>query len=74
MLNKKQIKMLENLLDERHAIAVKTDIEMGNTEGLAFLPNNGDYIYYSAILDVCEALGYVAQGKMINGKAKHLLF
>jgi hypothetical protein len=74
MLNKRQIKELENLLDERFEIAVITDKRMGNENGNDFLPNNPDFIYYKGILEVCTTLGLTYERKIVNGKAKHLLF
>lgn len=56
-MNKKQIKRLENLLDERFEIALMTDESMGNKEGSNFLPNNPDYVYYKGIQEAIKVMG-----------------
>lgn len=57
-MNKKQIETLQKLLNERYEIALINDSHMGNKDGSDFLPNNPDYIYYKAINDTIEWLGY----------------
>lgn len=55
-MNKEKRKNLENWLNERWQIALKTDEDMGNTTD-EFLPNNPDFIYYKGIIDTLRCLG-----------------
>lgn len=74
VIKKERIKELEELLDERHNIAVWTDNEMGNENGKDFLPNNPDYIYYKGILETVMFIGLTYDRKIVDGKARHRLF
>lgn len=57
-MNKKQIKRLEELLDERFEIALMTEKSMGNEESGTFHPNNPNHIYYQGILEAIAVMGY----------------
>lgn len=69
-MNKKQIEKLESILNERYEIALKTDEEHGNKEEL-FFPSNPDFIYYKAIIETLETLGYWWQR---SESGKHRIF
>ena len=73
-MKKQKIEELEKLLNERHDIAVWTDKRMGNENGQDFLPNNPDYIFYKGILEACLTMGFAWERKIVDGKARHLLF
>ena len=56
-MTKLQLKAIESWLDSRFNIALHTDERMGNTDTNDFLPNNPDYIYYKAGLNLTENIG-----------------
>lgn len=70
-MTKKQEKTLINLLNERFEIACIADSNLGNEKGTSFLPNNPDYIYYKAIVDTTEWLGYWVER---DNKGHHTIY
>lgn len=74
IITEKQIKKAEDFLDERYCIALQTDEHMGNKEGKNFLPNNVDYIYYTACIYTLRVLGLEVQSTKEGNKITHLIF
>lgn len=69
-MNKKQIEKLESILNERFQIALMTEEQQGK-KGKVFSPDNPNFIYYKAIIETLEALGYWWQR---SESGKHRIF
>ena len=75
-MNKSNVQELEKLLDQRYAIALDTDEEMGHTKDSAFFPSNPDYIYHTGMIAAIEALGFDWERTLDwkTAQCKHKLF
>jgi hypothetical protein len=74
IITEQQIKKAEDLLQERYCIAMQTDENMGNKDGLTFLPNNIDYSYYKGCVDVLICFGLSVERLKRYGKVIHLIY
>ena len=56
-MTNQQLQQIEEFLDSRWQIALRTDERMGNQDGEELLPNNPDAIYYRGAIKLVEVAG-----------------